>query len=267
MVVRTEFSHRSLHGAARGRRRLFFATIFILLIFGADYLSGGMIRSGLRSGAASVWNATLAVRNSIVGNGYFSRHRTLAAENATLRAELSKVREHAAAYGALSQENELFRSMLHLAQSSPGVTAPIVSSYHASPYGSFMIGAGAHDGIASGDLVLSEGGFVVGRVTDVQQSVTLVTAVFSSGSNINVVIGGAAVSAEGEGGGNARVTVPRGIEIAVGDPVIAPEFGGRTVGTVGRVEQISTSAEQRVYVSLPLNLSVMRFVYVVPAHE
>ncbi len=264
-MARQEFSHRSLNGAPRGRSRLLFATLLILLIFGLDSLLGGPFRNFTRSVAAHVWSGVTSVQHGISGSGFFARNNTLAAENAALKDELARFQERAAAYGALKEENSTLRSMVRFTQTSQGITAPVVSSYHASPYGTFLIAASVNDAIAPGDIVLSETGFAVGKIADVGETHTLVRAAFQSGTQIDVVVGNAAVSATGEGSGNARVNVPRGIDVQVGDTVIAPGFAGHPVGIVGKVEEVSTTAEQKVYIVLPVNVSLLRFVHVIPA--
>jgi cell shape-determining protein MreC len=241
-----------------------FATVLILCVFALDAVLGGPFRDFVRSVAGSLWGGVSSARSSVAG-GFFARNSTLASENETLKQELAEVRERAAAYDALKEENEALRSMVRFTQTSTGITAPVVSSYHASPYGTFAVSAGAHDAIAKGDLVLSSAGYVVGRIADVGETHTLVQTLFQTGSSIDVVIGNAAVTATGEGGGNARVDVPRGIDVRVGDAVTAPTLGGHPVGIVGKVEAVSTTAEQKVYIVLPVNLSLLRLVFITPA--
>ncbi len=264
-MVRQDLSHRRLYGAPRERSRLLFASILIILIFALDALLGGPFRNFVRGVASQIWTGVHLAGASITGSGFFARNSTLAAENQRLAQELTSVRERAAAYDALRQENETLRSMVHFTESAPGVTAPVMSSYHASPYGTFAVAASINDAIAPGDLVLSETGYVVGRISDVGQSRTLVKTAFQAGATIDIVVGNAAVSAVGEGGGNARVSVPRGIDIKVGDTVTSPVLGGHPVGMVGKVEEVPTTAEQRVYIVLPVNLATMRFVYIIPS--
>ncbi len=264
-MARQEFSHRSLHGAPRGRSKLLFATLLIICIFGVDALLGGPFRDFIRSVAASAWTSASNARLSIADSGFFARNSQLAGENQALKRELAVLSERAAAYGAVKQENDSLKTMLHYTQTVAGVAAPVVSSYHASPYGTFMVSANANDAIAKGDLALSETGFVVGRVADVGQTHSLVKTIFQSGASVDVVIGNAAVTATGEGAGNARVDVPRGIDVHVGDTVTAPTLGGHPVGIVGKVEAVSTTAEQKVFIVLPVNLSLLRLVYVTPA--
>jgi cell shape-determining protein MreC len=229
-----------------------------------DVFTGGFIRAHVQTAASFVWNTGVTISRSTTGNGYFTSHRKLAGENDNLRQQLARLEERAASYEVLYAENAALRGLLNLAQTERGITAPIVSSMSASPYGTFLIGAGERD-VVSGDLVMSEGGFVIGRVADVSATTALVREVFASEASIDVRIAGASVVAEGHGGGNARAKVPRGVALAVGDAVVAQSLGGRAVGVVGSIESDQASAEQTVYIRLPLNLSSLSFVYVV--HE
>jgi hypothetical protein len=60
------------------------------------------------------------------------------------------------------------------------------------------------------------------------------------------------------------VRMPRGIEIQEGDVVTAPQLGGRPIGLVGHIDSDTSSAEQTVLVSLPVNLASLRYIYIVP---
>lgn len=260
-------SERFTFAGARGRsgrRRLFLTTVAVVCIVLADILSGGFIRAHVRTAVSTVWNAGTAVARSTGGSGYFSSRRALATENASLRQQLARYEERAAGYETLKAENDDLRALLRLAQVERGITAPVVSSLRASPYGTFLIGAGEND-VARGDLVVSEGGFVAGKVSDVSARTALVSEIFAAGASLDVRVAGANVVAEGHGGGNARAKVPRGIKLATGDAVTAPSLGGRAVGVVGSVKSDESSADQTVYIRLPVNLSSLAFVYVVRA--
>ena len=258
-----EFSHRSLHGAKAGRRRLLFATLFVIVVFIADVATAGSVRGFVRAGAAALWQGTTRVRAGIFESGYFSTRNSLAKANSALREELAQYKEKAAGYDVLTSENAQLRSMLQLSHKERGITAPIVSSLRSSPYGTFTIGAGTSDAVVKGDIVLTEGGFVVGVVSDVQMRTTQARAVLSSGRVTDAIIGGSAVVVTGDGGGNAHAEIPRGIEVRERESVFAPEFGSRPIGIVGKVISSPTSAEQTIYIHLPLNFDAMRYVYIV----
>jgi len=259
----SQFTFNAPHGRS-GRRKLMYATLLVLVLFILDSVSGGSVRALLQRSVSRVWTASAQMRSAVFDTGYFSSHRSLATENASLRSQLDRSAEDAAAYEVARQENELLRALMHLAQQEKGITAPVVSSVRSSPYGTFLVGAGESDGIAVGSLVVTEGGFVVGKVSEVGQRTTLVTEVFAGGAEVDASVNGAVAPAEGRGGGNARVMMPRGIEIQEGDVVTAPQLGGRPIGLVGHIDSDTSSAEQTVLVSLPVNLASLRYIYIVP---
>ena len=154
-----------------------------------------------------------------------------------------------------------FRNLNILAQTTPGLAAPITSSIVSSPYGTFTIGAGSADGVAQGSLVLTADGFVIGKVTQVQAHQSLVDEVFASGAQTPVSIDGSAVVATGQGG-EAQAEVPHGITVSQNDPVTAPEYGGRPIGIVQHVDSNPANAQQAVYIALPVSLASLQFVYV-----
>lgn len=252
-------------------RRLLAATALVIFLFIVDVLTGGSIRHSVRGGAVVVARWTSRVGASIVGSGIFATRASLEAQNRALAEELAQFEERAGGYEALRLENEQLRALVHLVENSPdgvqGVTAPIVSSVRSSPYGTFLIGAGASDGIARGSFVLTSGGFVVGKVTDTGAYTSVVAEIFAPGASIEGIVGGAAVSLVGSGGGNARAKVPRALSISVNQPVVAPELGARPIGIVGSIASSSASASQDIFIVLPVNLSSLEYVYILPVRN
>lgn len=257
-----EFSHRTLADAKRGRRRLLFATLAVLFLLAFDILSGGTLRGAARATVAGISNSAHRMRAAVTESGFFASKAALAREVASLRQSVASLTEQSAASKAIADENAHLRAMLHLTERDPGITAPVVSSFSASPYGTFLIGAGTGDPVSVGDLVLTEGGFVAGTVAEVRGRTSLVRTLFAPNASVEVIVGGSGTVAEGRGGGNARANLPRSVQLAPGDAVIAPSLGGRAVGVVGSVDSDPARAEQTAYISLPVNLSSLRFVYI-----
>ena len=249
---------------------LLFSTIVVVLVIGLDMLTGGWMRSIARGAGSVIWTSGASIGTTLAGTGLMSSRRALARENQTLRQEVAQLRAQAASYQVLRQENDSLRALVRLANAAHGITAPITSSVLASPYGTFLIGAGTLHGLKQGDLVLAgeeSGAFVVGQVSDVRAKSALATLVFAPNSTLQATISGASVDVEGQGGGNARAEAPRGLTIAVGDSVFAAQFGGRSVGVVGKVESDPARAFQKVYIGLPVSLAALQYVYVIPFEQ
>jgi len=247
--------------------RLITITIIVVLVFLADLASGGKVRDISQGAAGSISGTSALAFNAIKHSGIFSTRARLAAHNQELQAEVERYREQDSAYQALKAENDQLTLMAHLAQDNTGTTTAIVSSFRSSPYGTFLVGAGAQEGIKHDSIVLTDLGFVVGRVTDVSTHTSLVTQLLSPGRSVDALIGKDPATFTGTGGGNARAQVPRDIEVKVGDIVTSGAVGGRRIGIVGKVESESADAYSTVYIRLPQNVSAMRFVFVLSSAQ
>lgn len=237
-----------------------------IVLFGFDTVTNGVVRSYARTLSSLVWSGVASVESSIDHTGYFASRRALVEENEDLKSTLALYEEQSARYRALEIQNESLTEMVSLVRPDDGgVTARVLSSFRTSPYGTFVIAAGERDGIAVGDIVLTPGGFALGRVTDTDAHTATVSAIFAPGNRAEVIVGDVAFEVEGRGSGNARAEIPRGALLAIGDAAIVPSFGGRVAAIIGSIESASSSATQTIFLRLPHSLDSLRFVYVVPA--
>ena len=260
--MNARFSYRDRDTGA-GRRRLLIATFVVLAILIVDVVTGGAVRGIVRSSAARVSLVMSAITMRIGAGGYFTTHAALASQNQALHAEVASLEEQAALSSSLQAQVTALSTMAHLAQQAQGITAPVASSFIASPYGTFLIGAGIDEGIAPNATVLSGEGTVVGIVTAVSAHTSTVTDIFAPGHTIDALLDGAPVVVHGSGGGNATTQVPHGVTVVPGDVVTAPSLQGRTIGTVGHVNTDPSSAAMQVYVGSPVNRAALQYVFVV----
>lgn len=246
----------------RQRRKLLFATALVVLLLAVDILSGSKLRALAREGGSTLWHTGGGILAGIGHSGFFSSRASLVRENQLLKDQITALQEQQAAYSALEAENEQLRSIVHLAQSAPGLTAPVISSFRASPYGTFMIGAGRADGVGKGAIVATGNGFIIGRVADVSARQSLVAELFAPQASVEASVDAFPLVLSGQGGGNAQGDLPRGAHVVVGDPVFASAFGQRAIGIVGKVEGGTASASTKIYVRSPVNLESLSYVYV-----
>lgn len=260
----------NLYRQNKSRKPLLFATAIVVLVFVADALSGGSVRGIVRVGAARAWVAASQLMRPLSESGLFASRRALEAENTSLKQQLLTLQSRIADADALQNENESLRALVHLTLSGQGITAPVVSSFTSSPYGTFVIGAGSEDGITNGSLVLSGGsigGFVIGRVSDPDKHIALVTQLFAPNASVEATVHGVGIVATGSGGGNARAVVPHNAPIVNGDVVVSAGLGGRLIGIVGGVEEDTTGTNRTVYIGLPIDFAALQFVYVIPSRQ
>ncbi len=242
-------------------KRLFYATILVVVIFLLDILSGGHLRSGVRVIGATVWGVGTTGWSGFLDTGLFSTRRKLQIENDALKAQLLVYQNRDSAYLAMRDENSRLQELSHVAEKSPGKTVPILSSFQSSPYGTFLIGAGIEEGIVRGSVVVTADGFALGKVSEVSNHTALVTELFAPNANLDAIIGSTPVILEGRGGNNARTKVSRDVKIEVGDIVHAPSVAA-PVGVVGKVEADPSSGSTAVFVNLPTNIETLTLVYV-----
>lgn len=249
----------------KSRRRVILFCVTIVLIFAIDFATSGALRAGVRSLGAIAWSAGASAGNALFGQGYFSSKRALTAEIESLRDALARYAAEDGRHEILEKENNELRALVGLRSEEEGIAAPIISSTSASPYGTFLVGVGAKDGVYIGDAVLagSARGFVIGRIAEVGARSSLVKELFAPGEALEAIARGAGLSLEGRGGGNAHAEVPSSLAIAEGDVVTSPLFAGRVVGLIGFVSAEQGSARKRIYVRAPLSTADLRFVYVV----
>ncbi|MDP3646357.1 MAG: rod shape-determining protein MreC [bacterium] len=245
-----------------GRRRLLIASILVVFIFVLDGLSAGKIRAVVHTTVGFIWQRGVGVVEAVGSTGFFSTRRALERRIKDLSDEVMRLNELSAHDRVLKDENERLRALVNLAVTVPGITAPIISSFKSSPYGTFMVGAGSVDGISAGNLIVSPGGFVIGRISNVGQHSSLAREVFAPNTTVEAVINGSATTVEGQGAGNAHARLPHGVTVEVGDPVTSPVFGGRAIGIVGFARSDAASAYSDVYIGLPVSVESLRFVYI-----
>jgi cell shape-determining protein MreC len=247
-----------------GRRRLWVATALVLVLFIIDIISGGKVRALVRDGVASVSLAVHHIGVTISAGGYFVSHAALASENQALKAQVATLEEQAALSNALQAQVATLSGITHLAESTPGITAPVASSFIASPYGTFLIGAGSAEGVTRGALALSDAGVVVGTVSDVSAHAATVVETFAPEHSVDALLDGAPITVKGSGGGNGSAQVPNGVTVNPGDAVTAPEYAGRVIGIVGHVDSNPSNAAMQVSIGSPATLSSLQYVYVIP---
>lgn len=246
--------------SAARTRRIAAATAIVLLIVVLDIVTHGAERSPLVGAVGGIQAASWRAADAMLGSGVFESKLALSAENRALKEELEHLRSAALSAAALEAQNAELAKLAHLAQVRPGVAATVASSE--SSVGTFYVSAGSREGVATGDIVRTDDGFVIGVVVSVQQTTALCRDVFAPGAVVGALVGTTPISLEGRGGSNARGTAERAAPVAVGDIVTSSALRGYPVGIVGAVETDVSDAFQTVYVRTATSIAMTRYVYI-----
>tara|TARA_B100000745_G_scaffold44161_1_gene26704 strand:+ start:1544 stop:2395 length:852 start_codon:yes stop_codon:yes gene_type:complete len=194
---------------------------------------------------------------------YLRNRKELLDELALMRTELAATGGERHTIKTLAQENEELRSLLGY-EGEERILAGVIGRPGNIPYDSLMIDQGVSDGVREGAPVYIGDGTVIGIVKNAAPQTALVELITTPGFEATVFIMGPDIytNAVGVGGGQLRVGVPQGIELAVGDMVVLPSITSGIYGEVSVVQSEPTRPEQYGFVSPHTPLSGIRFVSV-----
>ncbi|MEY2665248.1 MAG: hypothetical protein RLZZ480_353 [Candidatus Parcubacteria bacterium] len=163
----------------------------------------------------------------------------------------------------LYEENMWLRQLLGV-HNEERIAAAVVARPTELPYDLLQIDRGERDGIKVGAPVYIGIDNVIGTVVFVAPTYAFVEMFTSPGFSATAFISGADVMAtlEGYGSGVARVSVPQGIPLSVGNLVHIPSINPGVFGRVEYVENRPSQPEQYGYITLNKPISGISYVAV-----
>ena len=149
-----------------------------------DMLVQGVL-TPLRTGVSSLTDRAEQIYN------YMFRYEALEAENAALRAEISKLREDSVKADALEREIQRLKELLGLKQNEESfklVDSYIISWSSNDWSKSFTVNRGSAHGIKEGMCAITESKAVVGLVTEVGTNYAVIKSVLDSSLEISATL-------------------------------------------------------------------------------
>lgn len=195
----------------------------------------------------------------------YLRSRTdLVREVENLRTQISSNSGTQMTINRLVEENMQLRSINKVGESEKKVIAQVLARPDKLSYDLLQIDKGTNDGVVEGSPVYTGVDSVVGIVVNATETYSFVDLFTSPGFESTSYIFGPNVFApiEGMGGGVARVRLPQGVPIAVGQLVILPGVSSSIYGEIVMVENEPTQPEQYGYITPPLAMSNLLYVSV-----
>ena len=122
---------------------------------------------------------------------YIFKYEQLAAENATLREQLSQIQEDNRDAASIKRENDRLRELLELTKEHEDyelVDSYIISWDSTDWSYSFTINRGSRSGIEVGMGAITESGAVVGVISEVGSNYSVITSVLDSSLDISATI-------------------------------------------------------------------------------
>lgn len=163
----------------------------------------------------------------------------------------------------LYEENVWLRQLLGVDENAR-IAAAVIARPAELPYDLLQIDKGSDDGIKEGAPVYIGIDNVIGVVSHVTPRYAFVQLFTTPGFTVTAFISGADVVAtmEGYGSGVARVRVPQGIPLAVGNLVHIPGINPGVFGRIEYLENRPSQPEQYGYIALPKPVSGIHYVAV-----
>ena len=198
-----------------------------------------------------------SVRERLIGSVGSEAYQKLQEENTLLRLQLLSL-------PLLEEENTQLKELFGRVGEDAGVLAVILKRPSETPYDTFIIDVGSEENISVGARVRVQGETVLGEVVEVYRSTSKVSLFSTPGRSVDVLIGpeGIAATAEGQGEGNFKVTLPRGVEIEEGNEVVLPNISPKVFGVVGKITGSDADPFQTILFKNPVNLQELNWVEV-----
>lgn len=244
----------------------FFIVIFLIFIFSLSYTRNILFTVG-----TPLWYIKNSTVNFVSENLSVLKSKTsLLEENSQLKDQLLLKNKEQALYEILKSENEDIKNILNRKKNTQNLLlSTVLVKPFLSAYDTLIIDAGKSLGVKVGDQVLADGNIYIGYISDVHDDVSRVVLYSSPGEKVKVLIGNSNIEkeAEGQGGGNFKVDLPREIDVKEGDNVVMPSISTNIFGTVEKTEFKESDSFQSVLFKNPVNVSELKWVEVILSNK
>ena len=195
------------------------------------------VTSALSGGAASVWEKYTSI------DDVMDRNEQLEAENAELRQQMVD-------YDRIKAENDAYKALARIQDTNSEasyVSAFVIGRDPLDEFGGFTLDQGSTDGVAVNDAIISDRGYLLGVVVEVDATsckvMTILHPSFNAAGVVSrtrengIITGSADYAADGQ---CVLTNLDRATEVRKGDQVITTGLGGvfpanLLVGTVQEV--------------------------------
>jgi cell shape-determining protein MreC len=209
--------------------------------------------------AIDTWYRTSTARLPM----YLKEQTVLISRIAELENELATLESTDLTQQRLSEENRWLRGLLGGGEKRR-IAAAVVARPNELPYDLLQIDRGTASGITVGAPVYVGADNVIGIISYVGEQYAFVQLFTTPGFSATAFISGPNIvtTLEGVGAGVARVNVPQGIPLSVGNLVHMPSIEPGVFGRVIHVENRPSQPEQYGYIAFETPVSSIRYVAV-----
>ncbi len=242
---------------------IFKAGGLILALLAAFFI----LNSGIARSYFSYLNSYFLRGGGAIQNAFIDFQKNLV-QKSSLRRELQHLSE---LNSQLINENAFLKERLkeltnieNLLENRPlpEKLAVVLSQAPQSPYDTILVDRGSDDGIQTGLVAVGFGSILLGEVTRVYPITSEIelfsypgrkTEAWLPSLSLNIIL-------EGMGGSNFKFSVPKNLDIKVGERVLADSREGYLIGQVEYIRKRPNEPLQDIIVGTPLNLRHLRLI-------
>lgn len=238
-------------------------SVFVVIIILLNFLSPHALSGTVQWIGTPFWSFGESVRDVIYStSNFFKTKNSLISENKSLREKNTKLKMNLLNQEAIIKENKKLNEILNRDKNKNIILGYVISWPPSSPYDTLIIDVGMNQGVEKKDKVFFND-LVIGEIYDVFDHTSLVYLFSTNGSKSDVVLNEKIpVTAEGIGGGNFIIKLPKGIDVKNGDKILLPDTNVSPFGIVEYVETKPSDAFQNVFFRSPFNIFDIKEVHV-----
>ena len=214
--------------------------------------------------------------------GYMFEYYSIVAENEELKRQVAELQEEYREYTEVSEENERLRKLLDLGEKNSDYkfeAASIISWTASNWESSFTINKGSNSGLSINDCIITETGYLVGQITQLDTTTATVTTVIDTSVNIGALVYNTGEAAVVQGDyalmkkGLTKLTyIPDGTETVSGDSIVTSGMGGifprgLVIGYVKEVVLSSSGLADYASIEPAAELDNLAHVYIITQFE
>ncbi len=209
---------------------------------------------------------------------YIYRYDEAEAENARLRARIAELEQEYREYTEISDENERLRALLGFAERHEDLVmepATVISWTASNFSSSFTISKGSANGVELYDPVVNENGYLVGQVTEVTGTSSVVTTIADTTMSVGAVI--YETDETGVASGDFELFRDRNLKLSyisgdsnviIGNTVVTSGSGGvypagLVIGTISGIGVSSSGLDPYAVVEPSADLTGLAHAYVI----
>lgn len=253
---------------SRHKKKKYIFVIVLLVVLVLVFVRPNM-PDWISKGAHFIGNPAWSIKQSVTDGISVRSKKSLLEENRKLQDELQRVLINKISNDLLREENISLKEMLGRSIYENTILGSVLVRPGNTLYDTFIIDVGTNNNIQEGDYVIAYGDVVVGYIESVFSNTSVVKLFSSPGEQTDVLLGSDQIAAvaEGIGGGNFTISLPRGVEIHVGDTIVTPTIESQIIALVEEVIVNPTDSFQTILFKGPITLSELRFIEVQHSYE